>query len=62
MDGCFVSVNHLFEGSVDGVNDSMKTKSLPRLSEGLQRSSHMGVSPQDACWLVSDGKKAHGCC
>lgn len=42
VDGCFVSVNHLFERSLDGVNDSLKTKSLPWLSEGLQRSSHMG--------------------
>lgn len=44
MDGCFASVNHLFEGSLDGVNDSMKTKSLPWLSEGLQQEqSHGGT-------------------
>lgn len=63
VDGCFVSVNHLFEESLDGVNESMKTTSLPWLSEGLQRSSHMeGDSPQGVCWLVSDGEKAQGCC
>lgn len=62
VDGCFASVNHLFEGSLDGVNDSMKTKSLPWLSEGLQRSSHMGGLSMGVCWLLSDGKKAHGCC
>lgn len=36
MDGCFLSVNHLFEESLNAVNDSMKTIRLPWLSEGLQ--------------------------
>lgn len=33
--GCFVNVNHLYEGSLDGGNDSMKIPSPPWLSEGL---------------------------
>lgn len=37
MDGCFVHVNHLYEESLDGGNDSTKTQSLPWLSEGFQR-------------------------
>lgn len=29
VDSCFVNVNHLYEGSLDGGNDSRKTQSLP---------------------------------
>lgn len=42
VDGCFVSVSHSSEASLDDVNDSMKAQSLPWLSDDLQRSSHMG--------------------
>lgn len=41
VDGCFLSANHFSEESLGGVNDPMKTKPLPWLSGGLQRSSHM---------------------
>lgn len=53
MDGCFVSVNHLYEESLDSGNDSMKTQSLPWLSEGPQRSCCMrGLST--GCVLASE--------
>lgn len=42
VDGCFLGANHFSEESLGGMNDSMKTKSLPWLSGGLQRNSHMG--------------------
>lgn len=38
VNGCYVNVNHLYEESLDGGNDSMKTQLLSWLSEGLQRS------------------------
>jgi len=52
----FVSVNRLFEGSLDGVNDSMKTKPIPWLSEGLQKSSHVG-GLSTGCVLASEQRQ-----
>lgn len=53
MDGCFVSVSHSSEASLDDVNDSMKAQSLPWLSDDLQRSSHMG-GLSTGCVLASE--------
>lgn len=52
VDGCFVSVNHFSEESLDRVNDSMKTKSLPWLSS-LQMSNHTGEL-STGCVLASE--------
>lgn len=53
VDGCFVNVNHLYEENLNDGNDSMKTQSLPWLSEGLQRSCCMrGFST--GCVLASE--------